>query len=421
MAVVLHGSLSLIWRLGGSLVVLGLLAGLTWAPVNVILFLCWMVLLVPPSSLHTTQLQRVEQLLRIGIPIGVILLSGWTAWVAYEAIQDPPLDDYLLDIGFNTYLAADSFLMGLNPYTEICQLYHEIRPQEGVILPENYPLTLGAKGAGDILLYGWPYRHGFPYFPMMFLGYVPFVAFFEGLDAMRMANAVFLVASGMGLYHLARGWDVPRKTSLLPVLALLGVPFLPNELFVAGVTDLWIGVLALSGVLCLQRGQGFGAGVLLGLSQGAKLLPGPLLWIPILLYCWRAEREKARPLLLGLLLGIGVGLLPYVLQDPEYFLSSTIVFYMVMHGMGDSTAIYSELAPSIRPWWSALGVLLSALVVILPNRVRPSLHHACVLGAMGYVLFVAMNRMTHLNYLVGILPFGALVFLPNPRPCRENA
>ena len=205
---------------GGSLVVLGLLAGLTWAPVNVILFLCWMVLLVPPSSLHTTQLQRVEQLLRIGIPIGVILLSGWTAWVAYEAIQDPPLDDYLLDIGFNTYLAADSFLMGLNPYTEICQLYHEIRPQEGVILPENYPLTLGAKGAGDILLYGWPYRHGFPYFPMMFLGYVPFVAFFEGLDAMRMANAVF---GGVGDGALSSGAWVGCATENVFVTGLSAV------------------------------------------------------------------------------------------------------------------------------------------------------------------------------------------------------
>ena len=61
-------------------------------------------------------------------------------------------------------------------------------------------------------------------------------------------------------------------------------------------------------------------------------------------------------------------------------------------------------------------MLLSVMVVLIPNRTRPSLHRACVLGAMAYVLFVAMNRMTHLNYLVGILPFAVLVFWVQPRP-----
>ena len=110
--------------------------------------------------------------------------------------------------------------------------------------------------------------------------------------------------------------------------------------------------------------------------------------------------------------GIGVSIVPYVMRDPEYFLSSTIVFYVVMHGMGDSTAIYSELAPSVQPWWSAIGVLLSAMLVMITNRTQPSLRWACVLGAMAYVLFVAMNRMTHLNYLVGFFLLGCWSFYP---------
>ena len=272
--------------------ILGLLAGLTWAPVNVILFLSWMVLLLPQASFHAPRIQPVERFLALCVPIVTVILLGLTAWNAYEAIQDPRLNDYLLDIGFNTYLAADSFLMGLNPYTEICQLYHEIRPQEGVTLPDGYPMALGTLGTGDITLHGWPYRHGFPYFPMMFLGYVPFVALLTDWMPFECECRVFLVACALGIYHLGRGWHRSRIQSLLPVLALLGVPFLSDELFVAGVTDLWIGLLGLVGVLCLQRGQGLGAGFFLGLSQGAKLMPGPLLWLPIVLYCWRAEREN---------------------------------------------------------------------------------------------------------------------------------
>ena len=52
---------------------------------------------------------------------------------------------------------------------------------------------------------------------------------------------------------------------------------------------------------------------------------------------------------------------------------------MVMHGMGDSTAIYSELPASVQPWWSALGVLLSSMLVMTTNRIQPGLRWACVL------------------------------------------
>ena len=216
--------------------------------------------------------------------------------------------------------------MGLNPYTEICQLYHEIRPQEGVTLPDGcYPLTLGTLGTGDITLYGWPYRHGFPYFPMMFLGYVPFVMLVDGLDAIQM-RIRFLVACALGIHHLGRGWHRSRIQSLLPYWRCWGVPFLSDELFVAGVTDLWIGMLALVGVPMFAARARIGGRFLPGVVAGGQTLARTSALATHCALCWRAERSQLRSVLLGLMLGIGGSFVPYVMQDSAYFLSVRLSF-----------------------------------------------------------------------------------------------
>jgi len=397
-------------------VVLGLLAGLEWAPVNFLLFLCWMVLLLPGSIFQIPASVRLNAGLRRGVPWLLGLLVIWTGLEGVEALRDPKLEFSLIDIGLNTYLASDYFLGGYNPYVEYAQVFHSIQIQEGVVATGG---ELAVPDRQELEIYGFRYRYGFPYFPMMFLGYTPFVAVMDGLDSIRVANGIFLVLCGVFLYQLGRGWSASRDEALLPVLGLLAVPFLSQELFVAGVTDLWIGTLALGAYLCLQRGRILGAGVLLGFAQGAKLLPAPLLFLPVLLYLWRTRRSAVSLLLGGFVLGTLLTLGPFLFMSPNDFVSSTILFYVVQHGMGDSTAIYSHIPASLQSVWTATGVVGSVAMVSFANRKDPTLVKACVLGAMAYVFFVAMNRMTHLNYLVAVLPIAALCFLPREETGRE--
>ena len=312
-------------------------------------------------------------------------------------LERPANRDYLVDIGANTYRAGSSLLEGDNPYASPNQVWHRVLPGPGVRVEE-----------GQVWMYGLPYDYGFPYFPGLLLSYLPFRALADGYDSIRVANGILLMLNLLGIGLLAlrlrpgvRGYAAAG----LGGVAYLGVAVLGHELFHYGITDLVIATYALYGFVALAYGRFALAGVLLGLAQACKLLPGPALVLPVLLYLG-ATRE-ARRVALAYVATAGLVVLPFVFWDPERFATSTVLYYLTHHRGGDNTSLWFFLSPA---WQTPLlvlgGVLAVACLALARWRHALGLAWPLALAFCSYVIFVAFNKMSHLNYTWGVYALG---------------
>ena len=312
-------------------------------------------------------------------------------------LERPQNRDYLIDIGANTYLAGDTFLDGRNPYATPNQIWHRVLPGPGVRIED-----------GQVLMYGLRYDYGFPYFPGLMLSYLPFRALAEGYDSIRIGNGILLMVNLLGIGLLARrlrpgaqGWVAAG----LGGVAYLGVGVLGHELFHYGITDLVIATYALYGFVALAYGRYGLAGVLFGLAQACKLLPGPALILPVLLYLG-TTREAWRLVVAYALTAILV-VAPFILWDPERFATSTVLYYLTHHRAGDNTSLWFFLSPYWQTPFLVLGGALAVGSLALARwRHGLGLTWPLALAFCAYVIFVAFNKMSHLNYTWGVYALG---------------
>lgn len=314
-------------------------------------------------------------------------------------LSDPSQSRMAIDIAQNTYEAGTQFLAGRNPYTERCQLGHPVT--------EGPHVTRGPDG---LEMYGLRYPYGFPYFPAMMLAYLPFRASFDGYHAIRAGNAFYLLLATLGVAWLAARAARPGQRTLavgLSTAAYLAIDVLPPELFQLAVTDVCIAAVAVLGYVALTYDRAVLAGILLGLSQAAKLLPGPLLLLPAMAFL--PTRNARLRLGIAYLLTSAALVLPALARAPEEFVASTIAFYLTYHGEGDDTSLYWFLPPWAKAPFLAAGFGLAAYFALRGFRRRGvSAAEAAGDAFLAYFLFTAFNRMTHLNYLWGIHSLGAV-------------
>ena len=326
----------------------------------------------------------------------IALLIGLAGRTALEIRQGfVTRQEWLVDIGVNTYLAGSAFLEGANPYASHAQIVSEIAPGPNV------------EQRGDTLfMYGVPYRYGYPYYPAMFLGYLPWRALADGFTSIRVGNLVFMMLNIAGIVLLARRLAPNPIAPLLAAAAYLLVEAYPREIFEFGIVDIMISTAGLFAFLLLDRKKFLGAGILFGVAQACKLLPGPLLVLPALVYLY--GREGFRPLLTGYLaasLGIVV---PFLLWDPPSFLSATTLFYLTHHAAGDDTALWFFLPSSLQTPFTLLGFLLTAAVSVVGLRGERSTGTLVVRSFVAYLVVIAFGKMSHLNYLWGVYPLGCI-------------
>ncbi len=332
----------------------------------------------------------------LGLALLILLLSLGNGLVA--ELQHKKNDNWAVDIGVNTYLAGTAFLNGKNPYEERAQAWHAIKPGPNVTVEGR-----------EVHMFGYRYTYGFPYFPVMFLSYLPGRLFASGYHALRVENALLLLANLAGIFWLVR--STARKPEsvalgLLGCVAYLASPVLREELFRLAITDIVIAAYAVFAFVALRGERWLLAGALLGLAQGCKLLPGPLLVLPVLVWLW-PKPQVWRVLAAYLAVSLAT-LLPFVLRDPELFLSSTVLFYLTFHAVGDNTSLWFFLPESIQPVFRGLGLLLTLAVAVYPYfRRTQTVIVPLVCAFLSYVVFVAFSNMTHLNYLWGVFSLGA--------------
>lgn len=308
-------------------------------------------------------------------------------------------DEFAIDIAMNTYAAGTAFLEGKNPYAEFAQFWHEIKPGPHV-----------AVRGGEIRMFGVPYTYGFPYFPAMLLSYLPVRAVVSGYDSLRVTNAILLALNLAGIVWLTRRLSPAARATtagLVGAVAYVGVTVLPTELFRYAITDLVIATYALFAFVALSHRRWVVAGVLFGLAQACKLLPGPLLVAPVVLWLW--GRPEMPRLLIAYAATSLVLIVPFVLPDPGLFLSSTILFYLTAHAGGDSSSLWFALPNALKPPFRIAGYLLTAGCVAAALRRRADdLLAPLTLAFAAYAVFVAFGTMIHLNYIWGIYPLGCV-------------
>jgi hypothetical protein len=239
---------------------------------------------------------------------------------------------------------------------------------------------------------------GLKYGPVLLATYAPFVVLL-GKAGIRVSHLAWLVALCLLLASLARragaegGLEVGAAVWLLLVPNLVRFDTLRHT--DCDLAPVLLGVLAFA---LLEEARPGWAGLAVGLSVGAKLLPG-LLLLPLLL-------PSGRRSLPAFLAGLGLALAAPLALDREGFVANVLEFGLTR--APDSTALAAFLPP---PWRSALS-LAAALAMALTavtllraggtSRARldylVGAHLALFLGA----------PVLHNNYLLWLLPWLGL-------------
>jgi hypothetical protein len=331
-----------------------------------------------------------QRYLLIAILLG---LAGMTAIGVRDGFTTRK--EWLVDIGVNTYLAGSAFLDGANPYSSRAQIVEEIAPGPNV------------EQRGDtLMMYGVPYRYGYPYYPAMFLGYLPWRALAGGFDSIRVGNLVFMLLNVAGIFLLMRRLVPHPLAPMIAVAAYLAIEAYPREIFEFGIVDIMISTAAVFAFLLLDRKKFLAAGILFGVAQACKLLPGPLLVLPALV--WHYGRDGFRPLLGGYMAASLAIILPFLLIDPPAFLSATTLFYLTHHAAGDDTSLWFFLPSGLQTPFMLIGFLLAVAVAVVGLRGGRSTGDLVVRSFVSYLVVIAFGKMSHLNYLWGVYPLGCI-------------
>ena len=238
--------------------------------------------------------------------VGFLAAAAWVTSEAVEILNRPERRGDGSDIALNTVAAGDWFLQGKNPYRERSQVQYVMEPGPLVSVTSD-----------EVRLLGVPYAYGYPYFPVMFLTYLPFRWVTSQVNCLRLGNLLMLALNSIFILALARrlvpgraGWTIGG----LSAIAALSVELLIRESFDQGITDVIISTYALIGFWFMSRQQMGLAGVFLGLAQSCKLLPGPLLIAPALI--WLFRKPGFWPLLIGYVLTCLLFIGPFFFASP---------------------------------------------------------------------------------------------------------
>jgi uncharacterized membrane protein len=166
-------------------------------------------------------------------------------------------------------------------------------------------------------------------------------------------------------------------------------------------------VYALFGFIAVTYGRHRTAGALFGLALAAKLLPGAI-FASVLVTSYGSRPDRWR--FVGALTAVvAASTVPFALWNGAAFVSATILFYLTLHASGDDTALWHFLPEWARVPFTLAGLVAMAWLFVKQARARESsvreLLRTCVL--LDFV-FLAFSPMMHLNYLLAVLPLGAV-------------
>ncbi len=310
----------------------------------------------------------------------LLLLALQTAYGLWQLRHQPGLTD----IATTTLAAGDSLRAGANPYAS------------------------AVDAAVTDARFG-----GYKYLPVMIAAYLPLGAALAERGVVLTNLLLALAAAGL-VFRLARRL-AGMRAGWLAALLYLSLPLVPFQLFAKGVTDLVAVVPLLLALLACER-RPMLAGLALGLSLAAKLLPGALV-----LPCCLPAMRRARVLYAA---GVALGLtpvLPFLLWSPAAFVDNILLFNLIRPA--DSTSwLFEAPAPIVTLAHAAAVAALVAVAIYVRAR-PPSLAWRAALAAMLMLLALLAGPTAHNNYQLWWLPLVAALLgaalLPKPSVAPE--
>jgi len=292
----------------------------------------------------------------------VSLLGRLASFVFY--LKSP----YLIDIAQTTLDAVHAILKGRNPY----------------VLPIDWHPD-------------YPDSHGYKYLPTMIATYLPLGSLF-GATGMRLTNLILDGAVAFLVGVLARrhsGW----VCGMLAASLYLMLPMLPGDIYFNAVTDLAPTVFLLAAMALYQARPGV-AGVMIGFSVAAKLLPGLLMVV----CCFPASGR------LRYVGGILLGLIPaivFFLLAPSDFMQN-IVWFVATRPIDTTSWLFG--APSYVIMTVRLGFVLFIGAVAFAVVWRPpDFFERCSLYVLCSVAALLVGPTTHNNYMLWWIPFFCIL------------
>lgn len=295
------------------------------------------------------------------------LVAAIVAQIAYFGVH--VVHPHLIDIATTTLNAGAAILRGQNPYV--------------------LPIDEVAGGLSDTAF------HGYKYMPVMAIAYLPLGVPF-GERGVLITNLLLHFGVAWTVWRLAlRGGTT--ASGQLAVLLYLSLPLVAMQVLAKGSTDLVAVLPLLLALLCLEE-SAIAAGVCVGLSICAKLLPG-MVFVPCLLPSTRADR-------LGYGLGIGIGLvpaLPFVLWSPAAIADNVVLFTVLRPP--DATSWVAAVPRDAILVARLIGALVVLGVAVAVWRRPPSAIRRCGFGAILALVVILAGGSAHHNYQLWWLPF----------------
>jgi hypothetical protein len=295
----------------------------------------------------------------------------------------------LTDIAATTLEAGQQLLAGTNPYA-------------GFYDPSAAGATQQARFAG------------YKYLPVMIGAYLPLGAPL-GARGVVLTNLLLQLATVALIFRLGRAL-AGTTAGALAALLYLSLPLVPFQLFAKGVTDLVPVLPLLLALLVLERRPAL-AGLCIGVSISAKLMPGMLLLPCCLPATPRAKLSYAAGIVLGLL-----PLLPFLWWAPHPFIDNIVLFNLVRPA--DSTSWLFAAPAHAAALTQAVAVAgfvgVAAQVWLSP----PVLAWRIALGAALILAALLAGPAAHHNYQLWWLPLMAALLgaavaprrVPTPPP-----
>ena len=257
------------------------------------------------------------------------------------------------------------------------------------------PYAMPLDSAGEALL-GNPGFAGYKYLPLTLAAYLPLSGF--GERGIILTNLLLHVAILALIYRLAAALG-GGAAGMLALVLYLSLPMVPFQLFAKGDTD-GIAILPMLAALLLVERNAFGAGLCLGLSLSAKLLPGAAL-----LFCCLPARPRGRA---AYAVGGAIGLVPalyFLAWSPQPFIDNIVTFNLLRPP--DSTSWLFFAPPAAALAAHALAGLFYLGAAIWAWRHPPSLALRMGAGAMLILAAILAGPAAHHNYQLWWLPLAA--------------
>jgi len=304
----------------------------------------------------------VPRLLKAAVMILLLLQVGY----AVTKLRHPSL----IDAANITVAEGRGLLAGSNPY-------------QSALDTEAEAATHAARFAG------------YKYLPVTIAAYLPLGGPL-GPRGIVLTNLLLELAVVALIFRLCAALAVP-SAGWLAALLYLSLPMVPFQLFAKGALDLAAVIPLLAAFVLIERKPAL-AGLCVGLSLVAKLLPGALL-----LPCMVPARPRNR---WAYTAGVAVGLLPvlpFAFWSPAALFDNIIVFNLVRPA--DSTN-WLLAVPGARPAATAAMVLLYVAAALDIWLRPPALARRVGIAVALILASLIAAPAAHHNYNLWWLPLG---------------